>query len=151
MKKIFFLILLIFSFYLNAEKFSDYVEVSEPEYTLIYEANGLYTYDEAGDILRVVENGKYKVVDGGLITYLTIKDAKFHGKIYSYNKDTDKLMYEYSFKNGKADGKWITYDKNEKPASIDYLKNDYIMKREIFVNGKLIITKTFKDRPYILP
>ena len=151
MKKIFFLIFIVFSFFLNAEKFTDYLEVSEPEYVLIYETNGLYTFDEANGILNKVEDGKYKVVDNNSVTYLTIKNSEFHGKIYIYDKESNRLLSESGFKNGKADGKWIEYDKNERPVSIDYLKNDYIMKRENFVNGKLIITKTFKDGLYRLP
>ena len=95
--------------------------------------------------------GKYKVVDNNSVTYLTIKNSEFHGKIYIYDKESNRLLSESGFKNGIADGKWIEYDKNERPVSIDYLKNDYIMKRENFVNGKLIITKTFKDGLYRLP
>ena len=151
MKKIFFLIFIVFSFSINAEKFSGYIEVSEPEYVLIYETNGLYTSDETNGILETAEDGKYKVVDNNMITYLTIKNSKFHGKIYIYDKESSRLLSESGFKNGIADGKWIEYDKNEKPISIDYLKNDYIMKREIFVNGKLVITRTFKDGLYRLP
>ena len=51
--KIFFLIFIVFSFFLNAEKFTDYLEVSEPEYVLIYETNGLYTFDEANGISTI--------------------------------------------------------------------------------------------------
>ena len=151
MKKLFFLIFIIFSFCINAEKFSDYTEVSEPEYTLMYETNGFYSVDKANETLNEVEKGKYKFIDGALITYLSIKDAKFHGKFYVYERETNKLLSEFSFKNGIADGKWTEYDKNGKPALIDYLKDDYIMKREIFVNGKLVITKVFKDGLYRLP
>lgn len=151
MKKLFFLLFIIFSFCINAGKFSGYTEVSEPEYTLIYETNGFYSVDTVNKIWNEVENGKYKFIDGSLITYLSIKDGKFHGKFYVYERKTDKLLSEFTFKNGIADGKWIEYDKNGKPALIDYLKNDYIMKREIFVNGELIITKIFKDGFYRLP
>ena len=151
MKKLFFLLFIIFSFCINAEKFSEYTEVSESEYILVYETNGFYSFDAVNGIWNEVENGKYKFVDGSLITYLSIKDGKFHGIFYVYTRDTNKLLSEFGFKNGIADGKWMEYDKNEKPALIDYLKNDYIMKREIFVNGKLVITKTFKDGLYRLP
>ena len=151
MKKLFFLIFIIFSFCINAEKFSDYAEVSEPEYTLIYETNGLYSADKVNETWNEAENGKYKFVDGALITYLSIKDRKFHGKFYVYERETNKLLSEFNFKNGIADGKWTEYDKNGKPALIDYLKEDYIMKREIFVNGKLVITKVFKGGLYRLP
>ena len=65
-------------------------------------------------------------------------------EIINVLSDLDEVFLE-KYVNG------IEYDKNEKPVSIDYLKNDYIMKRENFVNGKLIITKTFKDGLYRLP
>ncbi len=142
---------IVFSFCLNAEKFVDYIEISEPEYALIYETNGLYTLDEMNGMLEKAKDGKYKFIDNSTITYLTIKNSEFHGKIYIYDKENNRLLSEFEFKKGIADGKWVEYDKNEKPASIDHLKNDYIMKREIFVNGKLVITKTFKAGLYRLP
>ena len=145
MKKLFFLIFIILGFCINAEKFSDYIEVSEPEYVLIYEAGGLYIVNEDNDVLTKVEDGRYKVVDEAQITYLTIKDSVFNGKIYVYDKKNNRIISEYNFKNGVEDGKWIEYDKNEKPASINYIKNGFTIKRETFVNGKLIITKTFKE------
>ena len=140
---------MIFSFYINAEKFSDYTEVAEPEYSIAYEVWSLLRFDD-NDVV-IVENGKYKVIDREQITYLTVKNSKFDGKIYIYDKNTNKRKSEYSFKNGIADGKWTEYDKNEKPATIDYIKDYYIMKREIYVNGKLVVTKTFKDGLYMMP
>ena len=60
MKKLFFLLFIIFSFCINAEKFSEYTEVSESEYILVYETNGFYLFDAVNGIWNKVENGKYK-------------------------------------------------------------------------------------------
>ena len=136
---------IFFGFCLNAENFSDYKEVSEPEYLLIYEANGLVLQDDNNGISGEVENGNYKFIDHAQIVYLTMKNSVFDGKIYVYDKKTNKRLSVYSFKNGIEDGKWIEYDKNEKPASINYIKNGLIMKRETYVNGQLVLTRTFKD------
>ncbi|MCP1224970.1 hypothetical protein [Sebaldella sp. S0638] len=145
MKKLFFLMFIFFGFCINAENFLSYKEVSEPEYLLIYEANGLFLQDDNKGISVEVENGNYKFVDNAQIVYLTMKNSVFDGKIYVYDKKTNKRLSVYSFKNGVEDGKWIEYDKNEKPASIDYIKNGLIMKRETYVNGQLVLTRTFKN------
>jgi antitoxin component YwqK of YwqJK toxin-antitoxin module len=151
LKKLFFIILLIFGFCINAEKFSDYLEVSEPEYTLIYEANGFFTMDKESGTYTKVSSGKYKFTDNDRIIYLTVKDDLFNGTVYIYDKEDKKLLSEENYTAGRANGKWIEYDNNEKPKQIDYLKDDYIVKRQIFVNGKLIVTKNFKEGLYRLP
>lgn len=151
MKKLFFLIFIILSFYLNAEKFSDYTEVFEPEYTIIYELNSLFKNVQENDLINKAEDGKYKVIHKVNITYLTIKNTVFDGKIYIYDKNTKKLTAEYNFKNGTEDGKQTEYDDNEKPAIIDYIKKGFIIKREIFVNGELTVTKVFKEKIPVRP
>ena len=48
------MIFIILGFCINAEKFSDYIEVSEPEYVLIYEAGGLYIVNEDNQMKTMV-------------------------------------------------------------------------------------------------
>ena len=151
MKKLFFMLFIIFGLCASADKLSGYTEVSEPEYVLIYETKGLYTINNDNGVLTQIENGKYKFTDEMSVTYLTIKDSAFNGKFYVYDRKTNSIKYEYSYKNGIEDGKWTEYDKNEKPALIDHIKNGLIIKREIFVNGKLTVTKTFQEGIPVMP
>ena len=146
MRKVIFTMFFLVVSIVFSENFSNYTEVSEPEYMLIYEVNNLLKGgDLAVDPVGPAEDGKYKVVDENLITYLTIEKSSFNGKIYLFDRKTNKKVAMYSYKYGIKDGKWIEYDSKERPRQIEYFKNGLLMKQEIFVNGKFVKRLVFPN------
>ena len=93
MRKVIFTMFFLVVSIVFSENFSNYTEVSEPEYMLIYEVNNLLKGgDLAVDPVGPAEDGKYKVVDENLITYLTIEKSSFNGKIYLFDRKTNKWV-----------------------------------------------------------
>ena len=143
MKKNIILLFLLFTLFINAEHFKGYINVSEPKYSLIYEANGLYR--SVDGMLKLVKEGKYKVVDSNLITYLTIKNSKFHGKFTIFDKKTNKKISEFNYKNGLKTGKWIDYNDSGEIVMIEYYKNNKLIQRNTLENGKVIEKELIRE------
>lgn len=142
MNRIIILVFLLLALCLNADSSEYYAEVSEPQYALIYEANGLYHIIKGKAVS--VEDGKYKFIDDSFITYLEIKNSKLNGRIFVFDKKTNKKIYEYAFRRGIPNGRWITYDSNVKPQMIENYVEGVLLDRTTFSDGKFLKREVFQ-------